>query len=109
MDYSKFEPKFDFLFYLFIHYFFLLRFVFYRQGINIAVTEAQNQSEITNDKQQKITVQMPNVIGNSVAAGATVPPTSGQQTTTTAGTIPQDITTMSEHDLISYINPSCFE
>lgn len=53
-------------------------------------------------------VQMPNVIGNTV--GATVPPAPGQPTTTTTtGTIPQDITTMSEHDLISYINPSCFE
>lgn len=26
-----------------------------------------------------------------------------------ATTIPQDITTMSDHDLISYINPSCFD
>lgn len=26
-----------------------------------------------------------------------------------AGTIPPDLTTMSDHDLISYINPSCFD
>lgn len=68
------------------------------------MTEAQNQSvqvtETVNEK-QKLTVQMPNVAGPSTA------PT--PQPTTTTGTIPQDIATMSEHDLISYINPSCFE
>lgn len=36
----------------------------------------------------------------------------GTATSTTpqpTGTIPPDLTTMSDHDLISYINPSCFD
>lgn len=32
-----------------------------------------------------------------------------QQPTTGTTTIPQEIATMSDHDLISYINPSCFD
>lgn len=39
-------------------------------------------------------------------------PALGQTTVsqpTTATTIPQEITTMSDQDLISYINPSCFD
>lgn len=92
----------------------------HRQEINIAVTE-QNQSrpqesvlqavslvrnDIPNGGQKMTQAQLTNVI-NGAAANATTT-TTGQPTTQT-GTIPQDITTMSEHDLISYINPSCFE
>lgn len=50
---------------------------------------------------------MSNVMNGATVANVTATAT-GQPTTQT-GTIPQDITTMSEHDLISYINPSCFE
>lgn len=38
-------------------------------------------------------------------ATATATPANPQPT----GTIPPDLTTMSDHDLISYINPSCFD
>ncbi|XP_031624806.1 nuclear factor of activated T-cells 5-like isoform X2 [Contarinia nasturtii] len=38
---------------------------------------------------------------SAVIVTATNPPTTG--------TIPPDLTTMSDHDLISYINPSCFD
>lgn len=38
---------------------------------------------------------------NSVTSTTTNP--------STTGNIPPDLTTMSDHDLISYINPSCFD
>lgn len=41
-----------------------------------------------------------NQIGNTQTAQAAV---------TAANAIPQELTTMSDHDLISYINPSCFD
>lgn len=79
--------------------------------MNIAVTEAQNQSaqaqESASEKHNLNAVQMPNVIANAVAGAAGTPVTA--QTTATTRAIPQDFATMSEHDLISYINPSCFE
>lgn len=40
-------------------------------------------------------------VTNVATATTTNPPTTG--------TIPPDLTTMSDHDLISYINPSCFD
>lgn len=94
---------------------------FRRQEINIAVTE-QNQSrpqesvlqavslvrtDIPSANQKLTQAQLSNVINGGAVANATAT-TTGQPTTQT-GTIPQDIATMSEHDLISYINPSCFE
>lgn len=36
-------------------------------------------------------------------------PTATTTNPSTTGTIPPDLTTMSDHDLISYINPSCFD
>lgn len=39
----------------------------------------------------------PGLVGNNITTPATTT------------TIPQEIATMSEHDLISYINPQCFE
>lgn len=99
----------------------ILFFFFFRQEINIAVTE-QNQShpqesvlqavslvrnDIPSDTQKLTQAQLTNVINGTTVANAATNAT-GQPTTQT-GTIPQEIATMSEHDLISYINPSCFE
>lgn len=42
---------------------------------------------------------------NAISTTATTAPTNPQ----TTGNIPQDLTIMSDNDLISYINPSCFD
>ncbi|XP_059619385.1 nuclear factor of activated T-cells 5 isoform X2 [Phlebotomus argentipes] len=45
------------------------------------------------------------IVSNNIADGTP----HDQQPTTGTTTIPQEIATMSDHDLISYINPSCFD
>lgn len=63
--------------------------------------QAQTNQQIAN-------VVVTNVnVTNASANGIQTP--QPQQPTTNANTIPQDITTMSDNDLISYINPSCFD
>jgi len=61
-------------------------------------------------KQAQTNQQIANVVTNVNVTNASangIQTTQPQQPTTNA--IPQDITTMSDNDLISYINPSCFD
>lgn len=64
---------------------------------------------ITNDPNVPVVpvISQPRTTINvaNVPTPATVATTNPQPT----GTIPPDLTTMSDHDLISYINPSCFD
>lgn len=47
-------------------------------------------------------------INGTISANATATTTATTNPQPT-GNIPPDLTTMSDHDLISYINPSCFD
>lgn len=61
-------------------------------------------------KQAQTNQQIANVVAtvsNTTTSG--IQTQQPQQPTTNANAIPQDITTMSDNDLISYINPSCFD
>lgn len=49
------------------------------------------------------------VVGCEVKAGNVPVAVGQQQQQQPPASIPQEIATMSEHDLISYINPNCFE
>lgn len=57
-----------------------------------------NNAVVVAQTTQQVVVAQTNVVTSTATHPAT------QQ-----GGIPQDITTMSDHDLISYINPSCFD
>lgn len=66
----------------------------------------QNQIEQSFSAGSSSTSPVLNVSRNAVNANGT---SIIAQPTTNASAIPQELTTMSDNDLISYINPSCFD
>lgn len=71
--------------------------------------------DLMSSKQPKLQDSMTNgavtAIPNAPITVSTAATTTTVHPTTATGTIPQpvDITTMSDHDLLRYINPSCFD
>lgn len=66
----------------------------------VALIQKQTQKA---DAQNALTTTIAANVTNIVTVPSTVP------TATTSGPFGHDITTMSDNDLISYINPSCFD
>lgn len=65
-------------------------------------TRPRKMSEpMTTDQNIQVPQTRPPMVTNVTTSTTTNPPTTG--------TLPPDLTTMSDHDLISYINPSCFD
>lgn len=98
--------------FLFICFFFLR---YCRQEISAVSTETID--EVGNTKQRKLSDSI--VTDQAIVPIVPVVPQAGVAVPTTAtavatapqppGNIPQDLTIMSDNDLIRYINPSCFD
>lgn len=89
-------------------------FLLNRPEINIGSSESERSPQQQPSEaalqtvKVKLTEQLSVTAVTNPSLNVTAAPTTTQPTTAT-GTIPQDIATMSDHDLISYINPSCFD
>lgn len=71
------------------------------QAVSLIAKQVQTNRQIGN---------VNNVNGTNTAAGVLGgQQQQQQQPTTTTNAIPQELTTMSDNDLLSYINPSCFD
>lgn len=72
------------------------------QAVSLVRNDIPKDNKIQTDQITQMQLQQ---IQNNALVAAGIP----QQPTTTTANFPQEITTMSDNDLISYINPSCFD